>query len=278
MLEAEGTSRRLISTRHGHVHVRSNGEGDPPLVLLHMGLSSGRMYRHITPRLSAGRRVVVPDRLGFGCSDHPRPGLSLGDYADSTIDALDAMGIGQFDVAGVHTGSCEAIDLAVRYPDRVRRIAVVTVPVFSPEEIPQYKDNYLHEPKPDADGSHLDWYWRWWRDGGFGGAAERSRAWSPELLHEFLMDHLGAQPDPWMTYHAVFDHPTGEFVSKIRQPFLVVDVHDDLTTQTARAMPLLPAHTQVVSRPDLTDVLELFTTAADEIGDYFEEFFGEALP
>ncbi|MYH48067.1 MAG: hypothetical protein F4151_00690, partial [Gammaproteobacteria bacterium] len=162
MLEAEGTSRKLISTRHGHLHVRSNGEGEPPLVLLHMGLSSGRMYR-------------------------------------------------------------------------IRRLAVVTVPVFSPEEIPQYKDNYLHEPRPEADGTHLDWYWRWWRDGGFGGAAERSRAWSPDLLHEFMMDHLGAQPDPWMTYHAVFDHPTGEFVSKIRQPFLVVDVHDDLTAQTARA-------------------------------------------
>ncbi len=273
MLEAEGTSRRLISTRHGHVHLRINGEGGPPLVLLHMGLSSGRMYRHITPRLAAGRQVIVPDRLGFGCSDHPRHGLSLGDYADATLEALDAVGIGQFDVAGVHTGSCESIDLAVRYPDRIRRVAVVTVPVFSPEEIPQYKDNYLHEPKPTADGSHLDWYWRWWRDGGFGGGAERSRAWSPDLLHEFLMDHLGAQPDPWLTYHAVFDHPTGDLVSRLGQPFMVLDVHDDLTAQTARAIPLLPPHTQVVSLPHLTDVLELFTTAADEIAGHFEEFF-----
>ncbi len=274
MLEAEGTSRRLLSTRHGHVHLRINGEGDPPLVLLHMGLSSGRMYRHITPRLSAGRRVIVPDRLGFGCSDHPPAGgLSLGEYADATLEALDQIGVEEFDVAGVHTGSCESIDLAARFPDRVRRIAVVTVPVFSAEEIPQYKDNYLHEPKPTADGSHLDWYWRWWRDGGFGGAAERSRPWPPDLLHEFMMDHLGAQPDPWMTYHAVFDHPTGEFVSKIRQPFLVVDVPDDLAEQTKRAMPLLPAHTRVVSLPRLTDVLELFTTAADEIAGHLEDFF-----
>ena len=273
MLELEGTSRWLVGTRHGHVHVRSNGDGDPPLVLLHMGLSSGRMYRHITPRLAARRRVIVPDRLGFGCSDHPRRGLSLGDYADATLEALDALGIGRFDVAGVHTGSCESIDLAVRYPDRVRRIAVVTVPVFSPEEIPVYKDNYLHEPEPDADGSHLDWYWRWWRDGGFGGAAERSRAWPPDLLHEFAMDHLGAQPDPWMTYHAVFDHPTGELVSQIRQPFLVLDVHDDLTEQTARAIPLLPPQARVVSLPHLTDVLELFTTASDEVAGHFEDFF-----
>ena len=237
MLEAEGTSRRLVSTRHGHLHLRSNGEGDPPLVLLHMGLASGRMFRHIVPRLSARRRVVVPDRLGFGCSDHPRPGLTLGEYADATLEALDAAGIGQFDVAGVHTGSCESIDLAARYPDRVRRIAVVTVPVFSPKRRSRRtRTTTSTNRSPAADGSHLDWYWRWWRDGGFGGGAERSRAWSPDLLHEFAMDHLGAQPDPWIAYHAVFDHPTGDLVAKIRQPFLVLDVHDDLTEQTARAM------------------------------------------
>lgn len=107
MLEATGTSRRLISTRWGHVHVRSNGEGDPPLVLLHMGLSSGRMYRHITPRLAAGRRVVVPDRLGFGCSDHPRPGLSPGDAFD------------ELDIPWSHNVNSTVME---RYPDIVAKI------------------------------------------------------------------------------------------------------------------------------------------------------------
>ena len=84
---------------------------------------------------------------------------------------------------------------------------------------------------------------------------------------------MGPQPDPWIAYHAVFDHPTGDLVAKVRQPFLVLDVHDDLTEQTARAMPPLAPQTQVVSLPHLTDVLELFTTAADEIADHFEAFF-----
>ena len=53
----------------------------------------------------------------------------------------------------------------------------------------------------------------------------------------------------------------------------VAPLPDDLAEQTKRALPLLPAHTRVVSLPDLTDVLELFTTAADQIADHFEEFF-----
>ena len=60
---------------------------------------------------------------------------------------------------------------------------------------------------------------------------------------------------------------------------MVLDVHDDLTDpDRGGRIPLLPPHTQVVSLPHLTDVLELFTTAADEIADHFEVFFEEVLP
>ena len=303
MLEAKETDRKLVATRHGHVHLRITGGGDDasggkegdevgregvvgegkesagnsgnggtPLVLLHMSLSSGRMFRHVTPALSRRRQVVAPDRLGSGCSDHPQRRLSLSEYADATLKALDAVGVEQFDVVGIHTGSCEAIDIAARYPQRVRRIAVVTAPVFSAEEVPVFKDSYLHEPEPAADGSHLAWYWGWWQKGGFGGAAERSRDWPADLLHEFMVDHLLTQPDPWWAHHAVFDSPTGEQLSTLRQPLLVLHVHDDLLKQTERAIPLLPSHAEVVPLRELTDVLEHFTTSAEKILHHIETF------
>jgi pimeloyl-ACP methyl ester carboxylesterase len=265
-------TRTLIRTEHGHVHVRSSGDGDLPLVMLHMSLSSSRMFRHITPLLETSRRVVTPDRLGSGVSDHPQAPISLAQYADATVEALSGMGIDRFDVVGIHTGSCEAIELAANHPDRVRSIAVVAVPVFASDEISDYKDSYLHEPEPDHDGSHLDWYWRWWRDGGFGGAAVRSKAWDPELLHEFVMDHLLCQPDAWYGHHAVFEHDTGGLLGKIRQPFLALHVADDLDAETTRALPLLPPQAEVVSLPHLTDVLGHFTTASPEIANHLQAF------
>src|SRR5262245_64843041 len=96
-----------------------------PLVLLHMSPLSGRMFDRIAPDLARDRQLVVPDRLGFGASDRLAAPLRFEEYARSTLDALDALGIGTFDVCGIHSGSCEAIELAVAHGGRVRRAAIV---------------------------------------------------------------------------------------------------------------------------------------------------------
>ena len=68
--ESIAIRRRLLPTRHGHVHVRvaGGGEGTPP-VFLHPSLSSGRVYTPFAPLLGNDRLLVMPDRLGFGDSD-----------------------------------------------------------------------------------------------------------------------------------------------------------------------------------------------------------------
>jgi len=87
-----------------------------------------------------------------------------------------------------------------------------------------------------------------------------------------MVDHLLTQPHPWWAHHAVFDSPTGEQLSTLRQPLLVLHVHDDLIEQTERAIPLLPPHAEVVQLPELTDVLEHFTTSAGAILQHIEAF------
>ena len=41
----EGEHRRLVQTRFGAMHLWMQGEGDTPVILLHMSMCSGRMYR-----------------------------------------------------------------------------------------------------------------------------------------------------------------------------------------------------------------------------------------
>ncbi len=262
--------RQLVPTSHGYVHLWIAGEG-PPIVLLHMSLSSGWMFRHVA-QLFEGRRVIAPDRIGFGYSDHPEAPPTMANYAAATIEALDALGVGQFDVSGVHTGSVELVEIATAHPDRVRRIASVTLPVFSEDEVPAYKDAYVHDPDPALDGSHLDWYWRWWRDGGFAGADVRSREWEPELLHEFFLDHLRCLPNAWYAHHAVLDYPMADRIPRIGQPLLVLHPYDDVREQTERAIDLLPEGSKVVRLPHLTDILGHFTTARAEIAGHILDF------
>ncbi|MGI9658653.1 MAG: alpha/beta fold hydrolase [Gaiellaceae bacterium] len=252
------------------MHVRVYGEGPSgvdavPLVLLHLSPLSGRIFETIAPLLAAQRAVVVPDRLGFGDSDRLVAPLEFEEYGLATLDALDALGVDVFDVVGIHTGSCEAIELAVTNPDRVRRASVVALPVFTDEELAEYREEFFEPPEPSADGAHLDWVWSWWKVW-----QAKQPGWDLALMHKRVVDHMDSWPNFWWTYHAVFEYPTAERLAQVRQPFLVLAPHDDLWTQTQHGRPFLPPQARFLELPHLS--LEIFTLAADEIAAHIEEF------
>ena len=251
------------------MHVRvtaAEREGSaPPLVLLHMSPLSSGMFRTIAPLLARERPVFVPDRLGFGDSDRLVERLVFEEYALATVDALDALGVDEFDVIGIHTGSCEAIELAVSRPDRVRRMGVVALPTFTDEELQSFKDTYFEPPEVTADGAHLDWVWQWWKVW-----QEKQPDWTIEIMHERVLDNMDSWPYYWWTYHSVFDYPTAERCAAVTQPFLVLAPHDDLWAQTEYGRQFLPPQAEFFDLPELT--LEIFTVAAEEVAGHIERF------
>ncbi len=76
VLPAALRDRWPYAPRHANVngwrmHYVDEGEGDP-VVLLHGNPTWGFLYRDmIAPLVSAGRRVIVPDMIGFGLSEKP---------------------------------------------------------------------------------------------------------------------------------------------------------------------------------------------------------------
>jgi pimeloyl-ACP methyl ester carboxylesterase len=84
------------------------------------------------PLNAAGLRTVTPSLRGFGdtrfrSGDTPRTGNS-GRLAIDAIELMDALGIERFCVAGHDWGSNMAEALAVGWPDRVARIAMLSTP------------------------------------------------------------------------------------------------------------------------------------------------------
>ena len=259
-----------MKTRHGTVHVRAWSPeqvdaGAIPLVLLHMSPLSSRMFRTIAPLLASTRPVIVLDRLGFSDSDRLVEPLVFEEYALATLDALDGLGVASFDVFGIHTGSCEAIELAVANPKRVRRMGVVALPVFTDEELVSFKEEYFEPPELSADGSHLEWVWKWWKVW-----QEKQPDWTIELMHERVFEHMDSWPNFWWTYHSVFDYPSAERSAAVTQPFLVLAPHDDLWQQTQYGRQFLPPQAQFLELAHLT--LEIFTVAAEEVAGYLDEF------
>jgi pimeloyl-ACP methyl ester carboxylesterase len=106
--------------------IDATGSGEP-LVLIH-GLATTRsIWRHVVPRLAATRQVVTLDVPGFGATRPVGRGFDLDDVAADVAGSLRAAGIPEpYDLVGHSMGAAVAITLAVREPDAVRSLVLVS--------------------------------------------------------------------------------------------------------------------------------------------------------
>jgi pimeloyl-ACP methyl ester carboxylesterase len=118
---------------HGHyaevnginLYYEVHGAGRP-LVLLHGGLGSGEMFGSVMPQFAEHHQVVTPDLQGHGrTADIDRP-LDIRFMADDIAALIDHLGLDKPDVVGYSLGSGVALQVAVRHPDKVRRLVAVS--------------------------------------------------------------------------------------------------------------------------------------------------------
>jgi 2-hydroxymuconate-semialdehyde hydrolase len=104
----------------------TRGAGEP-IVLVHGFPTSSHVWGRVVPLLPAGHRVVVVDLLGYGRSDRPaaRP-LGVRAHAERVIELLDVLGINYACVVGHDVGGGVAQAMAVRWPQRVSRLCLVS--------------------------------------------------------------------------------------------------------------------------------------------------------
>lgn len=275
---APAVRRQLVATRHGQVHLRLAGEpggSAPPLVLLHFTPYSSLQFEPFMQLLASDRLVLAADRLGFGCSDpHPAPGLSLAGIAAATLEAVDGVLDGrQFDLIGIHTGAIEALELATAHAQRVRRLGLVAIPVWTAEEREAWREKHSRiARRVAADGSHLQKQWNGVKAVSEGrypnsGLPEPPVPWPAELVDRFVLQLLLGRDAIAPTLHAVFDYPVAERLPQVVQPLLVVRTFDDIWEQTGRAVALLPPHARHVELIHL-DILA-FVLGADELATLF---------
>lgn len=97
-----------------------------PVVLVHgYGMSSEYMVP-LAKRLAAASTVYAPDLPGHGRSDDPPRTLSIRELADFLAAWLDAAGIGKAAFLGNSMGCQILAELAVRHPERVDRLILVS--------------------------------------------------------------------------------------------------------------------------------------------------------
>ncbi|MCB1917982.1 MAG: alpha/beta fold hydrolase [Rhodocyclaceae bacterium] len=104
------------------------GDGHP-LLMIHgsgPGVSAWANWRLVMPALARQARVIAPDMAGFGFSERPDGyTYSMDNWVAQAIGLLDALDIERADLVGNSFGGALALALAIRHPERVRRLVLM---------------------------------------------------------------------------------------------------------------------------------------------------------
>jgi len=100
--------------------------GGRPLILLHGGLGSGEMFGPILPTLAERHQVIAVDLQGHGrTADIDRP-IDIRLMADDIAALIDHLGLDKPDLVGYSLGGGVALQTAVKYPAKVRRLVAAS--------------------------------------------------------------------------------------------------------------------------------------------------------
>ncbi len=150
MSKFEYFSRQLFFEEHG--------EG-MPLLLLHGNTASGRMFDAIVPSFSQKYRVIVPDFLGNGRSEHfsDWPSDLWFEWAKQVQALCVHLGLSKINLIGSSGGALAAINVALENPNLVNAIVADSFEGLqaNPDMTEQFKNGRLQALRNESYCSYL---------------------------------------------------------------------------------------------------------------------------
>ena len=249
-------NRSFTRIKEGEIHYRYAGaDSDEILYMIHSSPASSVILLPLIEQMSSSFKVIAPDTLGFGDSVVPTEDWpSAGDYADSVIRVMDSLGIESCHFFGSHTGAHIASEVAIKHPDRVRKLVLDGIAMFSDEERKEYLEHYAPEVSPDEFGQHLVWAWNFVRDQFiyfpyFKKTSEHQRTEvsmpPPEFINKLVLEVLKGLSTYHKGYHAAFTHKDKERLPMITvETFCGASEDDPLKSGVDMAAKLIPNSTK----------------------------------
>ena len=243
--------RSYSDTRFGQVHLRfaeaRHDPKGPPLVCLHPFPYSGAFFSTIAPLLCRSRWVVAPDCPGFGGSDAPDRMLSMEELAVAVLEALegaDELPVDQADLMGFHSGCLLAMEVARLQPERVRKLAVVDVPYFTPGEQAGRYPKSTAEPRYDGKLASLAEAWEF-------AVAKRLEGMPFNRAFSNFVEMLRAGKRANWGYHATLTYDCAARLRGVTHETLVIATQYMLKERTRKAAAEIPG-ALFVERKDVT--------------------------
>ena len=162
--EEPTVTRGYVDARYGQIHYRMStpvgDSGKPALICFHHTPGSSRHFDSFMGFIGRDRVVIAFDTPGYGQSDGPPSPVTMEEYAAALVEAMSELGYGNeadgsADLMGYLTGSYIATEIAVAYPRQVRRLVLVSSPVWTEEERPGRVERWDSFETWSEDGSYV---------------------------------------------------------------------------------------------------------------------------
>jgi pimeloyl-ACP methyl ester carboxylesterase len=108
-----------------YYEIRGTGR---PLILLHGGVGAIEMFGEVLGLLAEGRQVIAVDLQAHGRTANIDRPLSFESMADDIAALIEHLGFEKADVLGYSLGGGVALQTAIRHPEVVRKLVVVSTP------------------------------------------------------------------------------------------------------------------------------------------------------
>ena len=214
--------RSYANTEFGRVHYWEIGQGSV-LLMFHQSGQTSTEFLAVAPLLADTYKVVAIDLPNHGQSDTSDHELTIDEYADAVIDVMDSMGINQAHMLGQHGGAAVAINLGLRYSERVEK--VILSGAGRDEEITEEKlEELLNTPMTrdlpiDLEGEFLQKTWSVYRKMSASNTP-------PEVTFQPFLSSLSLRQRRYDLHYAVYRYSPN--LNEFNKETLLLEAEEDI--------------------------------------------------
>lgn len=122
---AEGEFGQYLDCDGLNVHYYEEGYGTPVIFVHGIGQSI-YTFRNNIEDFAACFRVIVPDLMGHGSTDGSDGDYLIEDYSEFLLSFMNALNIDSANIVGFSTGGVIAMDFALAFPERVKKLVLLS--------------------------------------------------------------------------------------------------------------------------------------------------------
>jgi esterase len=137
----------IIKINNRDVHIQELNKGAAETVLLIHGMFSNLSvyYFNIAPILAEHFHVVMYDLKSHGMSERTLHGYDLNSMTDDLHALMEALELDKVHLAGYSFGGLIALKMALRFPKKINKLAVIEAPDPKDEKARGIIDDYSRE-------------------------------------------------------------------------------------------------------------------------------------